>query len=152
MTSDSDLARRVEHLEQRVAALRHNQLVQQRTAHTEQPPEQTVRLTLEQGDLHALCARLNALAHPVRLRILLACLNGTVTAAEFAARTDMGTTGQIYHHLRPLTQAGWLTSPRRGCYEMPPQAIQALAAALTACDGGLTAHEAAVGQLPVERR
>ncbi|MEU4797216.1 helix-turn-helix domain-containing protein [Streptomyces sp. NPDC023327] len=60
-----------------------------------------------------------ALGHPVRLRLLREILAGTHTAAELAALDDIGTTGQIYHHLRQLTGAGWLHSTGRGRHEVP---------------------------------
>ncbi|MGQ5597275.1 helix-turn-helix domain-containing protein [Streptomyces sp. ESR1.13] len=47
-----------------------------------------------------------ALGHPVRLRLLREVLGGRRTAAELAELDGMGTTGQIYHHLRQLTGAG----------------------------------------------
>ncbi|MEV0774422.1 helix-turn-helix domain-containing protein [Streptomyces sp. NPDC050428] len=60
-----------------------------------------------------------ALGHPVRLRLLREILGGVRTAAELSALDDIGTTGQIYHHLRQLTGAGWLRTTGRGRYEVP---------------------------------
>jgi Helix-turn-helix domain len=58
---------------------------------------------------------LNALGHPVRMRLLQRVLAGTRTAGELATDEGLGTTGQVYHHLRQLVSAGWLqTSPRGG--------------------------------------
>jgi hypothetical protein len=62
---------------------------------------------------------LAALGHPVRLRLLRAVLGGTRTAAELAGLPGVGTTGQIYHHLRQLTGTGWLHTVGRGRYEVP---------------------------------
>ncbi|MGA4960438.1 ArsR/SmtB family transcription factor [Streptomyces lavendulocolor] len=71
-----------------------------------------------------------ALGHPVRLRLLREILGGRRTAAELAALEDIGTTGQIYHHLRQLTGAGWLHATGRGRHEVPPGRVVPLLVAL----------------------
>src|SRR5689334_4378883 len=55
-------------------------------------------------------ARLAALGHPVRLRLLLAVLRGATGTAELAEVPGIGTSGRIYHHTRTLTAAGWPTA------------------------------------------
>lgn len=62
---------------------------------------------------------LAALGHPVRLTLLRRVLEGTRNVAELAEQEGLGTTGQIYHHLRQLVSAGWLRSSARGLYEVP---------------------------------
>ena len=64
-------------------------------------------------------AVLDALSHPVRLRLLQRILNGTATTAELAADESLGTTGQLHHHLRALVAAGWLASAGRGRWNIP---------------------------------
>ncbi|MFG2774627.1 ArsR/SmtB family transcription factor [Streptomyces sp. NPDC048350] len=73
-----------------------------------------------------------ALGHPVRLRLLREILGGRRTAAELADLEEIGTTGQIYHHLRQLTGAGWLHATGRGRYEVPGARIVPLLVVLTA--------------------
>ncbi|WP_326671264.1 ArsR/SmtB family transcription factor [Streptomyces sp. NBC_01257] len=73
-----------------------------------------------------------ALGHPVRLRLLREILGGRRTAAELAALEETGTTGQIYHHLRQLTGAGWLQTKGRGRYEVPGARVVPLLVILTA--------------------
>ncbi|MGW2203516.1 ArsR/SmtB family transcription factor [Streptomyces sp. NPDC001774] len=73
-----------------------------------------------------------ALGHPVRLRLLREILGGRRTAAELAELEETGTTGQIYHHLRQLTGAGWLHTPGRGRYEVPGARVVPLLVVLTA--------------------
>ncbi|MFH9135090.1 ArsR/SmtB family transcription factor [Streptomyces sp. NPDC017524] len=73
-----------------------------------------------------------ALGHPVRLRLLREILGGLRTTAELAALDELGTTGQIYHHLRQLTGAGWLHAAGRGRYEVPPTRVVPLLVVLTA--------------------
>ncbi|MER5885967.1 helix-turn-helix domain-containing protein [Streptomyces sp. NPDC001941] len=73
-----------------------------------------------------------ALGHPVRLRLLREVLGGRSTAAELAELPETGTTGQVYHHLRQLTGAGWLHAAGRGHYEVPAARVVPLLVALTA--------------------
>lgn len=75
---------------------------------------------------------LAALGHPVRLRLLREILAGRRTAAELAGLDETGTTGQIYHHLRLLTAAGWLQTKGRGRYEVPGARVVPLLVMLTA--------------------
>ena len=56
---------------------------------------------------------LDALTHPVRLRLLQQVLNGVITTADLAEDPSLGTTGQL-HHQRALVAAGWLQSTGRG--------------------------------------
>ncbi|KAF2779114.1 hypothetical protein STPH1_3779 [Streptomyces sp. OM5714] len=72
-----------------------------------------------------------ALGHPVRLRLLREVIGGRRTAAELAELDGMGTTGQIYHHLRQLTGAGWLHTTGRGRHEVPPGRVVPLLVALS---------------------
>ncbi|MFI1394684.1 ArsR/SmtB family transcription factor [Streptomyces sp. NPDC020681] len=73
-----------------------------------------------------------ALGHPVRLRLLREILGGRRTAAELTELEGLGTTGQIYHHLRQLTGAGWLHTTSRGRYEVPGARVVPLLVVLAA--------------------
>jgi len=66
---------------------------------------------------------LTALGHPVRLRLLQLILLGVRTTAEIGEVADVQTSGQLHHHLKELVHAGWLTSPRRGSYRIPPERV-----------------------------
>jgi hypothetical protein len=66
----------------------------------------------------------------VRLRLLLAVLRGTTSPAELAEVPGTGTSGQIYHHIRALTAAGWLRSSGRGQVQVPAERVVPLLAAL----------------------
>lgn len=83
-------------------------------------------------DASAAADSLAALGHPVRLRLLREILGGRRTAAELAALDAVGTTGQIYHHLRQLTGAGWLHTAGRGRYEVPAARVVPLLVVLAA--------------------
>jgi hypothetical protein len=81
---------------------------------------------LEQ-DWEPAAAVLDALSHPVRLRLLQRVLTGTATTAELAEDETLGTTGQLHHHLRALVAAGWLISTGRGHWSIPgPRVIPLL--------------------------
>ncbi|MFJ8955348.1 ArsR/SmtB family transcription factor [Streptomyces sp. NPDC102381] len=87
--------------------------------------------TLFDNDWSEAAESFAALGHPVRLRLLREILGGLRTAAELTALPDVGTTGQIYHHLRQLTGAGWLHTPQRGRYEVPAGRVVPLLVVLT---------------------
>ncbi|GAB7050681.1 helix-turn-helix domain-containing protein [Catenuloplanes indicus] len=84
------------------------------------------------ADWSASVGVLSALANPVRLRLLREVLLGTRGATELGALDGLGTTGQLYHHLKQLVSAGWLRSPARGVYEVPGDRVVPLLVILTA--------------------
>ncbi|MFF5309882.1 ArsR/SmtB family transcription factor [Streptomyces massasporeus] len=86
---------------------------------------------LLEGDWTAAAESFAALGHPVRIRLLREILGGRRTAAELAELDEVGTTGQIYHHLRQLTATGWLHTTGRGRHEVPPGRVVPLLTALT---------------------
>ncbi len=87
-------------------------------------------LAVDHEDAEAAAGRLAALGHPVRLRILLAVLRGRTSPAELAELQGTGTTGQVYHHVRALTAAGWLRSGGRGHVQVPADRVVPLLVAL----------------------
>lgn len=66
---------------------------------------------------------LSALAHPVRLELIRRMLAGARTAPELAEIPEVGTTGQLYHHLRELQAAGLVTQRRRNDYAVPADRV-----------------------------
>jgi hypothetical protein len=76
--------------------------------------------------------RLTALAHPIRLLLLHEVLHGTHTAGELSAHERLGTTGQLYHHLRQLVAAGWLRAGGQGRYDVPGERVVPLLVILAA--------------------
>ena len=82
------------------------------------------------SDLAGTAELLSALGHPVRLLMLREILLGRSTVNSLAQVADMGTSGQIYHHLRQMTAAGWLHSSSRGHYEVPVERMIPLLVAL----------------------
>lgn len=76
---------------------------------------------------------LSALAHPVRVEIvrtLLARGGQPATALQEAAR--LGSTGQLYHHLKALTASGVVEQDKRGSYRLRPAATVPVLVLLTA--------------------
>ncbi|MFD9959607.1 ArsR family transcriptional regulator [Amycolatopsis sp. NPDC058986] len=70
-------------------------------------------------DWSELSGAFAALGHPVRLLLLRQVLGGARTVAELREHESLGTTGQLYHHLRQLVAAGWLLAGGRGQYTVP---------------------------------
>ena len=77
---------------------------------------------------------LAALGHPVRLELLRSVLLGRSSSAELAELPTVGTTGQLYHHVKELQSAGWLRQEARGRYTVPPERTIPLLVILTASD------------------
>ena len=84
------------------------------------------------GSWEDAAGTLAALAHPVRMQLLREILRGRTSAAELAELDAFGTTGQVYHHLRQLTAAGWLRTTARGRYTVPPERVVPLLVAVAA--------------------
>jgi helix-turn-helix protein len=79
-------------------------------------------------------ATLAALGHPVRLRLLREIVHGRTTVKDLAELDDIGTSGQIYHHLRQLVAEGWLRNTGRGSFGVPPDRVVGLLAILVATE------------------
>jgi hypothetical protein len=75
-----------------------------------------------------------ALGHPVRMLLAQLVLSGTRSVADLQADPRLGTTGQLYHHLRQLVAVGWLHQSARGHYEVPAARVIPLLAMLTAAE------------------
>ncbi|MEF3303283.1 ATP-binding protein [Paenibacillus sp. GYB003] len=62
-----------------------------------------------------------ALGHKQRLDLLLAVWDEPLTGSELVERLNMGTTGQLYHHLKALAGADLLAQEERGGkHTIPP--------------------------------
>ncbi|MGH3631133.1 MAG: ArsR/SmtB family transcription factor [Sciscionella sp.] len=83
-------------------------------------------------DLSSCVDVLAALAHPARLVIVQSVLQGIRTAKELTELEELGTTGQVYHHLRQLVAVGWLRLVGRGRYEVPATRVVPLLVVLAA--------------------
>jgi DNA-binding transcriptional ArsR family regulator len=83
-------------------------------------------------DWDAAAAAFAALGHPVRVRLLREVLVGRATTAELVELDTLGTSGQVYHHLRQLTAAGWLRAVSRGRWEVPVERVIPLLVAVAA--------------------
>ena len=86
------------------------------------------------GDWSRLSPTIASLAHPVRLTLLKMVLTGTRSSTELRAAAELGTTGQLYHHLRQLIASGWLTQTTRGQYAVPGHRVIPLLAILVAAE------------------
>lgn len=109
--------------------------------HITLPTEETYAWQVEwqtnhllEADWSAAQLPLTALAHPIRLLILRAILDGKRDSQSLQALPDMGTTGQLYHHLKELEAAGWIRQPRRGQYNLLAERVVPLLVILAACE------------------
>ncbi|QFG67919.1 ArsR/SmtB family transcription factor [Ornithinimicrobium pratense] len=84
----------------------------------------------DRGDLAQVAARLAALGHPARLAILAAVLRGHDRTADLAELLNLGTSGQVYHHVKALTTAGWLRPAARGQVAVPAERVIPLLVAM----------------------
>lgn len=75
---------------------------------------------------------LGSLGQPVRLQLIQAVLEGRATVAALMELEGLGTTGQVYHHLRQLVAAGWLETVGRGRYQVPPSRLVPLLVVMVA--------------------
>jgi Helix-turn-helix domain len=66
---------------------------------------------------------LAALGHPIRLEIVRRLLAGASTTGELAGIPALGTSGQLYHHLRELQGAGLVVQRRRNHYAVPSERV-----------------------------
>lgn len=75
--------------------------------------------SLLEGEWSSTADALAALGQPLRLTLLREVLRGSRSVAELGSIEGLGTSGQLYHHLRQLVAAGWLRTVGRGRYEVP---------------------------------
>ncbi|UBV44717.1 winged helix-turn-helix domain-containing protein (plasmid) [Deinococcus taeanensis] len=85
-------------------------------------------------DWDAAAPVLAALGSPARLRLLRAILNGQTRNADLASLDEVGSTGQLYHHLRELVAAGWLKPAGRGAHRVPGERVVPLLTILAATE------------------
>ncbi|WP_433269996.1 ArsR/SmtB family transcription factor [Actinosynnema sp. CS-041913] len=76
---------------------------------------------------------LAALAHPVRVDIVRSLLaQGPQPAAALQEAARLGSTGQLYHHLKALTGSGVVEQDKRGSYRLRTAATIPVLVLLTA--------------------
>jgi DNA-binding transcriptional ArsR family regulator len=75
---------------------------------------------------------LSALGHPVRLSILQAMMQGKHAVQELQQLPEMGTSGQLYYHLRALQMAGWVRQAGRNHYVLQETRVIPLLTVLAA--------------------
>ena len=94
----------------------------------------------------------SALRHPVRLEILRALAHGRYDVTELGRIPGMGTTGQLYHHLRELQAVGWVRLEKRNHYVIVPDRMVALAILIAAAAGRHPPEPPHAGRRRRERR
>lgn len=72
---------------------------------------------------------LSCIGSQERLQLLLALLRRPMTVAQLVEQCGYHSTGQVYHHLRPLLAADLVTEASdegRGCYMVQPHRVQGI--------------------------
>ncbi|QUH01189.1 helix-turn-helix transcriptional regulator [Saccharopolyspora erythraea] len=145
--SDDDLHARVLDLERRVAALEgveRANAVEPSGSSVEYRGQLAGPVELE-WSIHVDPARvmelddgprtdvLAALGHPARAAVVrLLAGEGPQNAAALQAAAGLGSTGQLYHHLKSLTSCGLVEQDKRGSYRLRAQATIPALVLLTA--------------------
>lgn len=76
---------------------------------------------------------LAALAHPVRVGIVRSLLvDGPQPGSALQEAAGLGSTGQLYHHLKSLTSSGVVEQDKRGSYRLRAEATVPVLVLLTA--------------------
>ncbi len=79
---------------------------------------------LLQQDDEKVSTVLSALGNKQRLALLRAILDQPASANELVERLGMGTTGQVYHHLKALQAADLITQEERGKFVVRGHRVQ----------------------------
>lgn len=71
---------------------------------------------------------LACIGNPDRLTILLEILRGPKTVASLVEKCGFGSTGQVYHHMKPLLAADIITEDgqKKGVYVIQPHKVQGI--------------------------
>jgi hypothetical protein len=131
---------RLAELERRIAALESTAVVSKRG--TRRRPSdgrqadaaRALRELRARRDWSEVAPALAALGSPIRLTLLREIVRGHATVNSLSQVEGLGTSGQIYHHLRQLTAEGWLHTPTRGTFAIPASRATALNAILIALE------------------
>lgn len=75
---------------------------------------------------------LAALGHPVRLQIVRMLLRGPANAADLQEAVSLGSTGQVYHHLKTLASANIVEQQGRGDYRIGAKKVVPLLVSMLA--------------------
>jgi DNA-binding HxlR family transcriptional regulator len=94
-------------------------------AHYEWRGEHPVEELLD-SEWSEMARAFGALGHRVRLDILRALVRGIHDVSELQRQPGLGTSGQLYHHLRELQAAGWVRQQERSRYRLVPDRVVAV--------------------------
>lgn len=123
---------RLAELERRIAAL--ESTARRRRPHGQAEAAQALTALRARHDWSEVAPALAALGSPIRLTLLREIVRGHATVNALSQVEGLGTSGQIYHHLRHLTAEGWLHTPTRGTFAIPASRATALNAILVALE------------------
>jgi DNA-binding transcriptional ArsR family regulator len=75
---------------------------------------------------------LAALGHPIRLHLVRTLLRGPANAADLQTAVGLGSTGQLYHHLKTLSSAKVVEQHGRGDYRIGAKKVVPLLVSMLA--------------------
>ncbi len=104
------------------------------------------------GDWEDAAVAFAALGHRVRLEIVRALLAGVHEVADLAKVPGMGTSGQLYHHLRQLQAGGWVRLQQRNRYVLVPDRAVAALILVGALRGTIHAERGTRSRSPASSR
>lgn len=81
---------------------------------------------------HRTAEILAALGHPARLRIVRTLLRGPANASDLHESVGLGSTGQVYHHLKVLGAANVVEQHGRGDYRIAAKKVVPLLVSMLA--------------------
>lgn len=90
------------------------------------------RAALSDADWSNRAEALAALGNPARLGILQALVPGQRRVSDLVDELGFDSLGQLNHHVRVLTAAGWVESSGRGLIRLPPTRVVPLLAVIVA--------------------
>ncbi|MFG1814202.1 ArsR/SmtB family transcription factor [Kribbella sp. NPDC049174] len=129
---------RLAELERRIAALESSAVTKRGTRRPSDARQadaaRAIRELRARRDWSEVAPALAALGSPIRLTLLREIVRGHATVNSLSQVEGLGTSGQIYHHLRQLTAEGWLHTPSRGTFAIPAARATALNAILVALE------------------
>jgi hypothetical protein len=103
---------RLAELERRIAALESTaadrESRRRRSAGGQAEAARALKALRARQDWSTAAPALAALGSPIRLTLLREIVHGHATVNALSQVQGLGTSGQIYHHLRHLTTEGWL--------------------------------------------
>lgn len=90
---------------------------------------------LRTSEWDAHFARLAAISHPIRGKIVQRLLHGPMSIHKFVEEEIVSSIGAAYHHCGELEKASWIIKEGKGIYRLDPTRIIPLLTIIAATEG-----------------